>query len=119
MSDGDREARPSVDDDPALAGRLRDLDRKLAERRSDETEAERPRSRQGAALAMRMAADFVAGVLLGAALGWGFDRLLGTSPWGLVVFLLLGFAAGIVTLLRTAGMMAPGPAGPDKMGDRL
>ena len=36
---------------------------------------------------------------------WGFDRLLSTSPWGLIVFLLLGFTAGVINVMRTAGVM--------------
>lgn len=64
-------------------------------------------------MAIRLGADFVAGILVGAALGWGIDRLFGTSPWGLIVFLLLGFGAGILSVLRSAGLAAPGPAGPD------
>ena len=66
-------------------------------------------------MAMRLGADFVAGIVVGAALGLGFDRLFGTSPWGLMVFLLLGFAAGILSVLRTAGLVRPGPAGPDNL----
>jgi hypothetical protein len=34
---------------------------------------------------------------------WGFDRLLSTSPFGFIVFLLLGFVAGVVNVVRTAG----------------
>jgi ATP synthase protein I len=67
---------------------------------------------------MRLGADFVAGIVLGAALGWGFDRLFGTSPWGLTVFLLFGFAAGILTVLRSAGLVKPGPAGPDDLAGK-
>jgi len=52
-------------------------------------------------------------VVVGGAIGWGVDRLFGTSPWGLIVFVLLGFAAGILTVLRTAGLAEQGPAGPD------
>ena len=69
--------------------------------------------RQGYGLALRLGADFVAGVVVGGAIGWGVDRLFGTSPWGLMVFLLLGFAAGILSVLRSAGLVKPGPPGPD------
>lgn len=58
------------------------------------------------ATGLRLSSELVAGVLGGAALGWGFDRLLSTSPWGLIVFLLLGFAAGVINVMRTAGVMA-------------
>jgi F0F1-type ATP synthase assembly protein I len=32
-----------------------------------------------------------------------------------MVFLLLGFAAGILTVMRSAGLVKPGPAGPDDL----
>jgi ATP synthase protein I len=37
-------------------------------------------------------------------MGWGFDRLLSTSPFGLIVFVLLGFVAGVVNVVRSAGV---------------
>ena len=43
-------------------------------------------------------------------MGWGFDRLLSTSPFGLIVFLLLGFAAGVLNVIRSAGVA------PDRTG---
>jgi ATP synthase protein I len=58
------------------------------------------------AMGFRLSSELVAGVLVGAALGWGFDRLLSTSPWGLIVFLLLGFTAGVINVMRAAGVMA-------------
>jgi ATP synthase protein I len=36
------------------------------------------------------------------------DRFLSTSPWGLIVFLLLGFAAGVLNVMRTAGVAQGG-----------
>jgi ATP synthase protein I len=45
----------------------------------------------------------VVGVLVGAGIGWTLDRVLGISPWGLIVFLLLGFAAGVANVVRAAG----------------
>ena len=52
----------------------------------------------------RLSSELVAGVVVGAIMGWGFDRLLSTSPWGLIVFLLLGFVAGVVNVIRSAGV---------------
>ena len=119
MSDRDAKPDRSAAERLKLADRLRALDRRLDKHRTDRQaeahhDAEPPRP--GMALGFRLAADFVAGIVLGAALGWGFDRLLGTSPWGLVVFVLLGFAAGILSVLRSSGLVNPGPRGPD---DRL
>ena len=57
--------------------------------------------------AMRASSEFVAGVIAGCGLGWLIDKGLGTSPWGLIVFLLLGFAAGIYNVMRSSGFLAP------------
>jgi ATP synthase protein I len=43
-------------------------------------------------------------------MGWGFDRLLSTSPFGLIVFVLVGFSAGVLNVIRSAGVA------PDKTG---
>jgi ATP synthase protein I len=51
---------------------------------------------------LRLSSELVAGVLVGAGLGFLIDRWLGTSPWGLTVFLLLGFAAGVLNVARSA-----------------
>ena len=42
---------------------------------------------------------------MGAGLGWVLDRWLGISPWGMIVFLLLGFAAGVLNVMRAAGVV--------------
>jgi ATP synthase protein I len=57
---------------------------------------------QGMGLGFRMAADFVAAVLVGAVLGWGIDALLRSAPWGLIVCLLLGFITGVWNVIRVA-----------------
>lgn len=99
---------PSSSEDDALSRRLRDLDRRLDAKQAEqasEQQLEQASPQPGWGMALRLGADFVAGVVVGAALGWGIDKLFGTSPWGLIVFLLLGFVAGILSVLRTAGLM--------------
>ena len=67
--------------------------------------------------ALKLSSEFIAAVGVGAALGWAIDRVAGTSPWGLIVFLLLGFGAGVLNVMRSAGMVAERggkSAGPDK-----
>lgn len=56
------------------------------------------------ALGFRLSSELVAGVVVGAAIGWGIDRWLSTTPFGLIVFLLLGFTAGVVNVVRSAGV---------------
>lgn len=71
---------------------------------------------QGGALAFgwRVATELVAALAVGTGLGWGFDRVFGTRHWGLIVFFLLGAAAGMLNVYRAAkGMIfgAPPPPG--------
>jgi ATP synthase protein I len=103
-------------EDAELARRLKALDRRLGEERAAEESARAPSSMAtsmpGMARALRLAADFVAGVALGLALGWGFDRLFGTSPWGLLAWSILGFVGGTLNMMRSAGLVKPGPYGP-------
>ncbi len=106
------EPRP---DDAALSARLGRLDSRLSElkdSRKIETGREERQNETAAARAsalargFRLSSELVAGVAVGAAIGWGFDYLLSTSPWGLIVFFLLGFAAGVVNLMRSAGVVS-------------
>lgn len=52
------------------------------------------------AIAMRLSVELLAGVLVGAAIGYCLDRWLGTTPWVLIVFIFLGFAAGILNMKK-------------------
>lgn len=57
-------------------------------------------------MAIRVSADFMAAIFVGALLGYGLDQLLGTAPFGLIILLLLGFAAGVLNVMRTLGFVA-------------
>lgn len=57
---------------------------------------------KGAELAWRMVVDLAAGIAVGLTIGWGLDSLFGTKPLFMVVFVLLGFAAGVRVMLRSA-----------------
>ncbi|EJF90490.1 ATP synthase subunit [Bartonella tamiae] len=78
---------------------------------------------KGTAQAIKLSSEFLAGVIVGVVLGLGFDQLVGTSPWGLIIFLFLGFAAGVLNILRSVGYVPPSQIGQrgasrqDKMGD--
>jgi len=48
----------------------------------------------------RVATELLAGLLIGAGVGWTIDYWLETKPWFLVIFFLLGGAAGILNLWR-------------------
>ncbi|WP_430447837.1 AtpZ/AtpI family protein [Rhodophyticola sp.] len=55
--------------------------------------------------AWRMVIELVAGLGIGFGIGYGLDTLLGTRPWLMVIFTLLGFIAGVKTMIRSAQEM--------------
>lgn len=109
MSDRDGAPDPSTSArDRELSARLRDLGQRLREQRGNHVEEEAPKEvaprDANVAMALRVASDLVGGVIVGGALGWGFDRLFGTSPWGLIVLVLFGFAAGLRNVMKSTGI---------------
>ncbi|HMM64887.1 MAG TPA: AtpZ/AtpI family protein [Mesorhizobium sp.] len=102
-----RSGRGARDED--LERRRRELEASLASRLPDRPEGEEA-AKAGRAVgygrAFVLSSEFVGGVAVGAGIGWAVDRFAGTSPWGLIVFLLLGFAAGVLNVLRSAGLIA-------------
>jgi ATP synthase protein I len=90
-------------------GHARDQARNGADHLSDSSDAQRAATASGYARGFRLSSELVAGVVVGAGIGWLIDRWLGISPWGLIVFFLLGFAAGVLNVMRSAGLIA-GPA---------
>jgi ATP synthase protein I len=87
-------------------GQARDKTRNAAGDPSDSSGAQRAATASGYARGFRLSSELVAGVVVGAGIGWLIDRWLGVSPWGLIVFLLLGFAAGVLNVMRSAGLIA-------------
>ena len=53
-------------------------------------------------MAWRMVIELVAGIAIGFGIGFGLDWLFGTMPIFLILFIGLGLAAGIRTMMRTA-----------------
>lgn len=97
--------------DAELAARRAVLDRRLDERRAREVpESTAPRpGMQAMAQGMKIASEFVAGIAVGALLGYGIDHFFGTRPFGLVIFLFLGFGAGVLNVVRGAQPKPPTP----------
>lgn len=110
------------DDPDSEAARARDAERlRHLETRLGDKAAQTPGSRgeehfSQANMAWRMVTELVAGLGIGFGIGFGLDALFGTTPLLMVVFVLLGLAAGIKTMMRTANEIgkAPGRLGDDK-----
>lgn len=104
----ENEAGQAIRDDE-LKRRSRELEATLATRRQSERErgeGSRSGGTAGYGNALKLSSEFIAGVAVGAGLGWMIDNWAGTSPWGLIVFLLLGFGAGVLNVARSAGVVA-------------
>ena len=87
---------------------LKDLDERLRAARHQRNgtvkgESGRRRGEQGGlGTALRIGVDLVAAVGVGVGIGLLLDHWLETKPWFLIVFFLLGAAAGIVNVIRVA-----------------
>ena len=108
---GENERKTGSADDADLSARLKSLDARISQASVQRAESEpraRPTSNSTAlGQAFRLSAEFVAGVAAGGILGWLVDRMFGSSPWGLIVCLILGFCAGMLNLMRAAGVVKP------------
>lgn len=89
--------------DPDQQQRLEQLEARI--KAAKQGQAPKPRQDEHysqAQLAWRMVIELVAGLGIGFGIGYGLDSLFGTIPIFLVLFTMLGLAAGIKTMLRSA-----------------
>ncbi len=104
-------------------GVTRDLASRIAsakrEREIEDNRASRDASPEmtGLARGLRIGTEFIAAILVGSVIGYLIDLGLGTSPWGLLIMFLVGFAAGILNVTRVVAQMnaasPPPPPGSD------
>ena len=103
-------------------GVTHDLASRIASAKRDRDIEDNRASRQaspemtGMARGMRIGTEFIAAILVGAVIGYLIDLGIGTSPWGLLIMLLVGFAAGILNVTRVVAQMnaaSPPPPGAD------
>lgn len=102
---GSGSGRKPPDDAAGFEARLSEIDGKLgkikAQRDHERSVHENAGSSgRGMAYGMRMATELVAAIIVGGLIGWVADRWLGTTPWLFLVFFFLGFAAGVLNLMR-------------------
>ncbi|MFK7901591.1 MAG: AtpZ/AtpI family protein [Nitratireductor sp.] len=107
--------KPTLKASKDLNERLASLEDKLNAREQAE-EAKRSKGKSdmtGFGNALRLSSEFISAILVGTGIGYLIDRLAGTTPWAMIVFLLLGFAAGVINVMRVAGKMSdPYQSGP-------
>jgi len=97
----------SPEDRAALEQRSNELGRKLdaARQTGEGGRGKGARNGQGEAMgrALRLSAELIAGVIAGGAIGWYLDKLMGNQkPFMFILFFLLGAAAGMINVIRSA-----------------
>jgi ATP synthase protein I len=99
-----------LSDEAALSARLRRLGDQLDKHRASQPSepSPTPGRADSSALArgLRLSSELVGGVVVGAVIGYVVDWVPGVRPWGFIVFVLLGFVAGMLNLMRAAGFLA-------------
>jgi len=94
----------SPEDRAAFQRRLSELDQKLgkaeAARQPSVAKRDAAMDQRGMAYGLRMATELVAAVIIGGLIGYGLDMVLHTGPWLFLVFFFLGFAAGVLNVVR-------------------
>jgi ATP synthase protein I len=94
-----------------ISARLNDLGHRIAAEKQERAESVKPPASYGDATGYakgyRLVSEFVAGTLVGGLIGYGVDWVFGTLPIFLIVFLLLGFGAGMLNMARAANRVSP------------
>lgn len=62
------------------------------------------KSQLSSQLAWRAGSEFLSGILVGVFFGYLIDRFFATKPWGMIVMILLGAAAGIRNIFRVVNL---------------
>jgi ATP synthase protein I len=108
-------AEPPAGPDPSFEERLR------AARVKSRLEAAPPEKAGGLgwaerplAMGFRVAGEMVAAMVVAVAIGWSLDHWLGTTPWLIMLFVVLGAAAGVLNVWR---LFKP-RHGPDRRSDQ-
>lgn len=87
--------------------RLEKLDTRLDELRNrGDPRAAARRDRSALTQGMRIASELIASILVGSIIGWQLDKWLSTTPVLLIIFFLLGTAAGLRAVLRGADALS-------------
>ncbi len=91
--------RPTTEPDPE---RLAALEKRLNEVKRAKMSASQGGDYSKADMAWRMVIEMVSGLGIGFGIGYGLDTIFGTLPWLMVLFTMLGLAAGVKVMIRSA-----------------
>jgi ATP synthase protein I len=111
MSNDGKDGQLSPAEREALKARSSGLGQKLETAKGRHAPA-KDGAAQGTAMAraLRLSTELIGGIVVGGAIGWFLDRWLGTWPWLFILFFMLGSAAGMMNIVRTASKEKTPPA---------
>ncbi len=85
---------------------IEQLDKKIAALRQKEAVIRHERKDadlvKASRIGLRIGAELLSAVIVGAALGYLIDEFFGSKPWGMVAFLFFGGVAGVLNVYRLA-----------------
>ncbi|TPW31014.1 F0F1 ATP synthase assembly protein [Martelella alba] len=102
---------PRNEDEESLEKRRFQLEKQveaLRKQRGNGDEPEAPAKvsdRKQMSQGLKLSSEFISAVFVGFMIGYLLDRFAGTGPWGMVIFILLGFVAGVLNVLRAIGVV--------------
>ena len=84
-------------------GALSEIETRIQQARA-ENEPKTEQNYSSAGVAFRIGVDLISGVAFGVVVGLALDSWLDTTPWMMILLILLGTAAGIRNVIRTAAL---------------
>ena len=116
---GPQKGQLSKEERAAFKNRLDQLGKKLDDATETESSGAQSRSQSGGlGIAMRMGSEFVVAVLIGGAMGWGLDQWLGSTPFMMFLFIMFGFAAGTMNIIRAGKELEKAKTGKESHKER-
>lgn len=97
---------PNSNQRDQLEDRLKSLESKLQEQKVRREASEPKSDNVNFSNAIRLSTEFVVAILVGVGIGWTIDRFFGTAPWAMIIFLPLGFVAGVRNIMRASGLQS-------------
>ncbi len=81
-----------------------DLDRRIADAQARQHDGVTNAQGRAETRGWAVGIEFIGAVLVSGFIGWAIDNWAGldTAPWGMIVFLVLGFAAGVRRAMKTS-----------------
>ncbi|QDM40285.1 MULTISPECIES: AtpZ/AtpI family protein [Bacteria] len=93
-----------------------DLDRRIADAQARQHQGVTNAQGQAETRGWAVGIEFIGAVLVSGFIGWAFDNWAGfdSAPWGMIVMLVLGFAAGTRRAMKTSAQFDSHPDNDDR-----